>query len=70
MTVGQPNLLTDWELWACALAMERQHGNEAEEAAAQRVIALALAGDFDGVMNWKIIASRLDQLRCPKARRY
>ncbi|AYJ86911.1 hypothetical protein D3Y57_14385 [Sphingomonas paeninsulae] len=69
MTVGQPTLLSDWELWACAVAMERQHGAKADEAVAQRVTELALAGDYDGVTNWKIIASRLDQLKYPAARR-
>lgn len=57
--------LNDNELWACALEAERQHGDSAPVAIAERIGALALAGDFDGVAAWKAIAARLDQLRRP-----
>lgn len=55
--------LTDWELWACAASVERQHGEKAPRHVAERIGALALAGDVDGVEAWKLIATRLDQLR-------
>jgi len=53
----------DRELWACALQVERQHGKDAPRFVAERIGALAVAGDQDGVTTWKAIAQRLDQLR-------
>jgi len=50
-------------IWACALAVEKQHGEGARLFVAERIGALALAGDADGVEMWKAIASRLDTLR-------
>ena len=52
----------DRELWACALQVERQHGDDAPRFVAERIGALAVAGDQDGVTTWKAIAQRLDQL--------
>ncbi len=54
--------MTDWELWACALEVIRQHGEKAPVHIAERVGALALAGDVAGVETWKAIAARVDQL--------
>jgi len=53
----------DRELWACAIQVERQHGDDAPRFVAERIGALAVAGDQDGVTTWKAIAQRLDQLR-------
>jgi len=53
----------DRELWACALQVERQHGENAGRFVAERIGALAVAGDHDGVTTWKAIAQRLDKLR-------
>ena len=53
----------DQERWAEALAVERQHGNNAPGFIAERVGALALAGDIRGVERWREIATKLDQLR-------
>lgn len=50
-------------LWACALEIERQHGTDAEAVVAERMGALAIAGDWAGVARWKAIATRLNQLR-------
>jgi hypothetical protein len=50
------------ERWAEALAVERQHGPDAEQFIPERVRTLALAGDEAGVMRWLDIATRLDQL--------
>ena len=58
-------MLSNWELWACAAEVHRQHGDMAPVVAAERIGALALAGDGDGVAAWKAIALRLQQLRHP-----
>jgi hypothetical protein len=52
----------DRELWACALQVERQHGKDAPRFVAERIGALAVAGDQAGVATWKAIAQRLDRL--------
>lgn len=49
-------------IWACALAVERQHGSRAAVFVAERIGALALQGDAAGVEMWKAIAARLDAL--------
>ncbi|TPG21778.1 hypothetical protein EAH87_04890 [Sphingomonas koreensis] len=56
-------LSADEERWAEALAVQRAHGERALAFIAERVGALALAGDADGVARWREIAARLDQLR-------
>lgn len=50
------------ELWACALLVEREQGDNAAVYIAERIGALALAGDADGVARWKAIAERLSLL--------
>ncbi|WP_076071692.1 DUF6961 family protein [Sphingomonas montana] len=54
--------LTDWELWACAQQVLKQHGTQAQVHIAERIGSLALAGDIAGVETWKQIADRVDQL--------
>lgn len=54
--------LTDWELWACAQQVIKQHGAKAPAQIATRIGELAAAGDHDGVEAWKAIAVRVDQL--------
>ena len=49
-------------VWACALAIERQHGTRAAVVVAERIGALALAGDGEGIAMWKAIAACLDAL--------
>lgn len=49
-------------VWACALAIERQHGPRAAVVVAERIGALALAGDREGIAMWKAIAACLDEL--------
>ena len=51
------------QLWASALALERQHGAGAEMFAAKRVQQLTEQGDQAGAEIWKAIAARLVQLR-------
>lgn len=53
----------DRERWAEALAIERQHGDQAHRIIAERIGALALKGDSEGIARWKAIATRLDALR-------
>lgn len=54
--------LPERELWACALAIERQYGHNAAHHIAERISALALAGDQPGVETWRAIAARFDRL--------
>ena len=53
----------DQERWAEALAIERIHGDRAPLWVAERIGALALAGDVAGVERFNQIAKRLDELR-------
>lgn len=54
--------LDDWELWAAAQQIIKQHGAKALAHVAQRIGELAAAGDLDGVQAWQAIAERIDQL--------
>lgn len=47
------------ELWACALAIEKLHGDQTPVWIAERIGALALEGDAAGVARWKAIAEKL-----------
>jgi len=51
------------ERWAEALAIERRFGEQAAEHIAERVTALAIAGDEAGLGRRIAIANRFDQLR-------
>lgn len=55
-------MMSDRELWACAAQVELIHGDRAPLLVAERVGALALAGDASGVSTWREIAHRLDKL--------
>ena len=55
--------LSDRELWACALKVEQLHGNGAPQFIAERIGALALAGDMAGLETWRAIAARVDERR-------
>ncbi|KTE15581.1 DUF6961 family protein [Sphingopyxis sp. H115] len=55
-------LTEERHLWACALAVEKQHGAGAPRFVAERIGALALAGDREGVERWQAIAACLAQL--------
>lgn len=58
-------LTEERHLWACALAVEKQHGADAPRFAATRIGALALAGDVAGVERWKAIAAKMAALARP-----
>lgn len=53
-------LTPDQECWAEAMAVHRIHGAHAPAHVAERIGALALAGDMAGVERWRAIAVRLD----------
>lgn len=48
--------------WAEALAIERHHGADATRWVAERIDALAEAGDAAGVIRFREIALRLERL--------
>jgi len=52
----------DQELWALALKVEEQHGNDGPRHIADMIGKAALAGDDTGVNLWKRIAERFDRL--------
>lgn len=55
-------MIDDRELWACALAVLRQHPDDAEVFTAERLGALAQAGDEAGLNVWLEIAQRINRL--------
>lgn len=56
-------MIPDWELWACAHEMIRQHYQDAAIQAAMKADALFESGDLDGACTWRLIVQRIDQLR-------
>lgn len=58
----------DQERWAEALAIEQRYGEDAPRWIAERVGAMAIEGNWEGVVRFRDIASRLDQL-LPRPRR-
>ena len=54
------------ERWAEALTIERQHGAMAPVWIAERIGALALAGDFAGAARFRGIAAKYEQLLAGK----
>lgn len=54
--------LSEWELWACANEMIRQHALDAPIHAAMKADALLERGDFDGAKHWNLIAHRIGEL--------
>ena len=55
-------MTSEQERWAEALAVHRMYGEKAAEHVAERIGALAVLGDQDGIDRWKAIEQRLDQL--------
>ena len=53
------------ERLAAALAIERIHGDGAPLFIAERLGAMALAGDAENLERWREIAVQLDRLRRP-----
>ena len=55
-------MLTEWELWACANELVRQHGFDAPIQAAMRADELLENGDLDGARHWRLIVHRINEL--------
>lgn len=55
-------ITSERELWACALLVEREQGDDAAVYIAERIGALAAEGDAAGVARWKAIAEKLSLL--------
>lgn len=55
--------IEEWELWACAHAMIRRHGQDAGIHAAMRADDLFGKGEFDGAATWRRIVDRINQLQ-------
>ena len=54
----------DQELWAVALWVEKNHGEEGPAYIAQQIQRLSNEGDEAGMATWKTVADRFDQLSC------
>lgn len=59
-------LTRDQELWAAALWVERNHGDNGLNHFAREIERLAAEGDEAGVATWEAIADRYRQLRDKK----
>lgn len=55
-------MISEWELWACANELLRQHGAKAASHAAERCAVLKAAGNRDGHRIWVAIGQRLEEL--------
>ncbi|HWU94731.1 MAG TPA: hypothetical protein VN029_03990 [Sphingomonas sp.] len=54
--------LSDRELWSAANMVLTTHAERAPVFVAERLGALALAGDVEGIAVWQAIARRLSEL--------
>lgn len=52
----------DQELWGMALALVKQHGDQAPLKAAERIGELVVQGEPDGIALWREVAKRMDSL--------
>lgn len=55
-------MLSDWELWACANQVLKAQGDNAAQFVAEKIGALALGGDDEGIKAWQAIARRITEL--------
>lgn len=53
------SMISDRELWACANEVIRQHGEGAGMFVAERIAALAQAGDLEGIATWQSIGLKV-----------
>ena len=54
--------ISEWECWACAQEMLRQHGADAAIQAAMKADELMFDGDLDGAATWRRIVDRINAL--------
>jgi len=52
----------DLHLWACALEVERQHGESVSQFTVIRADALEAEGAFEGARTWRAIGQRVTEL--------
>ena len=57
--------MTDRELWACAHQVLSTHGERAPAFIAERIGAMVLTDNLDGMRVWKEIARRAADLMMP-----
>ena len=62
-------LTRDQELWACALAIERQHGEGAFLHAAMEIDRLDTDGERDAAGVWREVLKRLEALEANVGRK-
>ena len=55
-------MLSDWELWACANEMIRQHREDAGIQAAMKADEMLARTDLEGARTWREIVRRIEQL--------
>ena len=55
-------MLSDWELWACANELIRQHGADAPIHAAMKADEMLERPDLDGACTWRLIVHRINEL--------
>ena len=61
-------LTRDQELWACAIAIERQHGEGAFLHAAMEIDRLNAEGERDAAGVWREVLKRLEALEANTGR--
>ena len=54
--------ISEFELWACASQVLKQHGDGAPLHVAERIGELVLRCDAAGVRTWRSIAEKVDKL--------
>lgn len=57
--------ISEWEIWACANELVRQHGRDAPIHAAMRADALFEQGEYEGARTWRMIVNRAHALVAP-----
>ena len=56
------DVISEWELWACANQAINEHGADAPIIAAMRADELFEQGDNDGARTWRLIVERINRL--------
>lgn len=56
-------MIEEWELWACAHELVRQHGEDAAIHAAMRADALFDEGDLAGARTFRLIVKKINELQ-------
>jgi len=62
--VAVVTMTMDQHLWACALLIEREHGESAYLYASIRADELDAQGAFEGARTWRAILTRIEALQC------